>query len=209
MRTSGLEPICRVALVVLNAGGNWAVLAWLGVPAAAAASVALVNVGAAVPSLASRPAYARVLAGSSLAMPLSWPATAAGAVVLVLEAAAAPFRRGVRVSVDPHTLTVIVSGGTLFLFPCGYNLGNFVFVHGRYVDEGGACPPGLVAHETGHTLNVAAFGSVFHFLGAIHENWGPPRGGAGSRAYAELVAESRRRAPGSAWLEAWPLASGS
>ncbi len=48
-------------------------------------------------------------------------------------------------------------------------------------------PPDMhVEHEAGHTLNLAAFGSFFHFIGAIDENVT----GGGARAFSERVAES-------------------
>lgn len=206
------ERLCRTLLIALNAAANLVLLGWLGAPIAIAGAVAGVNLSAALPSLGRIPAFSTILGCTSLAMPMSWPATAAGIAAALLDAGGAALRpRWERTSdfgigVDPRTLTVIVRGGVLYLFPCGYNLGNVVFIHDRFVDAGGVCEPALVAHETGHTLNVAAFGSVFHFVGAFHQNLGPPAGGAGARAYAELLAESRRRAPDRPWLRGWPPA---
>ncbi len=45
----------------------------------------------------------------------------------------------------------------------------------------------MTAHETGHTLNVAAFGSIFHFIGAIDEN---AIQSTPANAYAERLADS-------------------
>ena len=48
--------------------------------------------------------------------------------------------------------------------------------------------PGISAHETGHTLTVASFGGVFHWIGAVDENIPPLARGAA--AYNEVLAES-------------------
>lgn len=202
-----VERAIRTLLVSLNAAANGALLWWLGVPILAV-GVGLVNLVATVPRLAGQRGYVRLLAGTSVAMPLSWPATLAGAAIFSISLVAAAFGRPLRVGFDRETATLIVHGAALYLFPCGYNLGNFVFIHPEIRDASGRWPIDLVAHETGHTLNVAALGSVFHFVGAIHENWGPPPGGAYHQAYAERLAESRRRAPGHPRLAAWPTPKG-
>ncbi len=60
-----------------------------------------------------------------------------------------------------------------------FNMGNFSFV-----DKQSAV--WHIAHEAGHTLNLGAFGSVFHLIGALDEN----ATGRGSNAYSERLAES-------------------
>ena len=60
-----------------------------------------------------------------------------------------------------------------------FNMGNFSFVD----QKSGQLH---MEHEAGHTLNLAAFGSVFHFIGALDENVF----GGGASAYSERFAES-------------------
>lgn len=200
--------VVRALLVTTNAVANFVVLAALGLPSALAAVPVLVALGAAVPPVGEKRAYATMLAWTAPLLPTTWPATGVGVAAAALNYVLAPVagKGPVRFGFDRAACTVIVYGGPLYFFRCGYNLGNFVFIHSHFVDEGGACSPGLLAHETGHTLNVAAFGFVFHYLGAVHENWGPPAGGAGDTAYAELWAESRRRAVGRPWVRGWAAA---
>jgi len=73
-------------------------------------------------------------------------------------------------------------GGLLTQIEGGYNLGNFAYIH-----RNSEFSPSLVQHETGHTLNVAAYGAIFHYIGAIDGNVIP---GRKTRAYAEKLADS-------------------
>ena len=60
-----------------------------------------------------------------------------------------------------------------------FNMGAFSFVDkssGQFHIE----------HEAGHSLNLATFGWVFHFIGALDENVA----GGGASAYSERIAES-------------------
>ncbi len=89
-------------------------------------------------------------------------------------------------------------GGMFTVVRGGYNLGNFAYIH-----RDSAASASLVGHETGHTLNVAAFGSIWHFIGAIDENVV----GRGAGAYAEQLADShdptRVVADTTVWQENW------
>jgi hypothetical protein len=60
-------------------------------------------------------------------------------------------------------------------------MGNFSFVHYQATST-------HMEHEVGHTLNLGAFGSLFHLVGAIDENL--PVIGSGHKAFSELLAES-------------------
>jgi hypothetical protein len=71
-----------------------------------------------------------------------------------------------------------------------YNMGYFAFVKKADGDPGSY----LLGHESGHALNLAAFGSIFHLIGALEENLIP---GNGPEAYSEKLAESNVD-PGSA-----------
>lgn len=56
-------------------------------------------------------------------------------------------------------------------------MGNFVFLKPGSTAEG---------HETGHPLNLAAYGWIFHFVGALDENVT----GGDADAFAEHLADS-------------------
>jgi hypothetical protein len=60
-----------------------------------------------------------------------------------------------------------------------YNMGNFAFVDANSSGW-------HLNHEAGHNLNLAVFGSVFHFVGFIHEMGTS----AGAGAYSEVLADS-------------------
>jgi hypothetical protein len=65
---------------------------------------------------------------------------------------------------------------------------------------------GALFHENSHTLNVAAWGWIYHLIGFLDE-WIPMpwSGGAvlGADAHSELCAESGLRMAGRNWLDAW------
>jgi hypothetical protein len=96
-----------------------------------------------------------------------------------------------------------------------YNLGSFTFIHAPTTYTGAIFPGGplgigltapfaialgTLQHEAGHNLNLAAFGSHFHFVGAIDENFWP---GRGRRAYSERFAESNVTGTGDPVLPFW------
>lgn len=199
-----VERAARNGLTLLNAATNLVLLAGLGVSTELAALPALVVAAGVSHRIAGSRGYNRLLAWTALVLPTAWPATLPGLTGALVSSLTV--RSPARLGFEPAMATLVVYGGPLYLFRCAYNLGNVVFVHADLVGPRGGCEPGLMAHETGHTLNVASFGYVFHYLGALHENVWPPRGGAGSAAYAELLAESRRRAPAAEFLEAWARA---
>ena len=66
-----------------------------------------------------------------------------------------------------------------------FNMGFFAYVYnnstGWHLD-----------HEAGHNLKLAVFGSIFHFVGFIHEMGT----GAGGTAFAEVIADSNDGGPG-------------
>ena len=83
----------------------------------------------------------------------------------------------------------------------GYTLGNFVYINRTASMR---VPAGTIDHETGHVLQVAAFGSIWHFVGAWDENVGPS-GGRRSNAYAEQLAEGHNPPGiwGGVWVPLW------
>jgi hypothetical protein len=83
---------------------------------------------------------------------------------------------------DWKTGTFFMRGGliaNLNPIDTAFNMGNFSFVD---MNSSGWHK----AHEAGHTLNLAAFGSLFHLVGALDENATP----RGANAFSERIAES-------------------
>lgn len=92
----------------------------------------------------------------------------------------------------------------LALASAPFNIGNFTFFPPPtpIVAPSGFGVPGFSAHETGHTLNGAAFGGFVYWIGAIDENLPPP--GRGLFAYTELLAESHfSGVPGRPFIIMW------
>lgn len=180
----GLEPLWRGILLALNAAGNAALL-WPWWPPAAA--LALLPWLAASP-LAGQASFRQLLGWSGWLLPLSWPATALGLGAFALNLLRPARLR--RIWIDRATGTVVLVGGWLWWpgFQGGYSLGQFAFLSPHALE--------LLPHETGHTLNNAAFGSLFHFIGAADElllAWLFPSR-AWADAYAEQLAESHNPA---------------
>ena len=85
---------------------------------------------------------------------------------------------------DWSTGSIDMKGGWLSnvnAIDTAYNLGNFTFV-----DINDTSADWHLNHESGHNLNLAAFGSIFHLVGFIHEMGL----GAGDSAFAEQLANS-------------------
>ena len=72
--------------------------------------------------------------------------------------------------------------------PTAFNAGHFVFMNASYVDGStfDRTYENVLRHETGHTLEVAAFGTAFWLADAIGENVL----GLGANDYGEKIAES-------------------
>lgn len=122
-------------------------------------------------------------------MPMSWVVAGLGLAFFVLNlvggiigALGATFFKLTGMDADWKTGTFFTKGGwisNLNPIDTAFNMGNFAFVDSAYSSM-------AKEHEAGHTLNLGAFGSVFHVIGAIDEN--VLRRGAD--AYAEKLAES-------------------
>ncbi len=166
---SAFGEFMRGFMICFNAGMNAALLTFMGLGALGVV-IGVINFLAAFDTIANSEVYQGILGWSSWLMPMSWLATGIGLIFFVINGLAAIFTLNmvdsVRIeslSIDWGTGTIITEGGFLFMpgFRGGYNLGNF-----PYITPGSS----VADHETGHTLNVAAFGSIFHFIGAIDEN---------------------------------------
>lgn len=198
--TPAEEPRLRNALIASTAVGNAAAYAVMGAPGIGAAAAAT-TLAATLPEVGRSPRYRRALGWANWLLPLSWPSTAAGFFVLVLDLAGAAItgNRGkariVDVTFDWENGSLLVEGGWFFRprFTGGFNLGQLSFITpGAHV---------VVEHELGHQLNTAAFGWAFHAIGGFDEMVLRPH--AMHEAYAERLAESRRDAERDGVLRQW------
>ncbi len=176
----------RGFMIGMNAGLN-AIIATAIFGPVVGIALGVINFLAAFDTIANSAVYQGILGWTSWLMPMSWLATAVGLIFFVLNVIPAIFTlnqvEAVKIeslSLDWKTGTIVMEGGWLFLpgFKGGYNLGNFA-----YITPGSS----VAEHETGHSLSNAAFGSIFHFIGAIDENaiQSDP-----ADAYSERIAES-------------------
>jgi hypothetical protein len=195
------ESFARGVLAGLAAGVNFGL--WALVPFGILIGIAVGTIcGLAVfPSVSRSRRFQAVLGWSNWVMPYSWLATVPGLLLFLVNFpfALRSLGRGA-VRLDVLTGTMETTGGLVGITGFvggGFNLGNFSFLSPRPgVGLGVQTPfgaPGLSAHETGHTLSVAAFGGMFHWINALDENVPPLR--RKRAAYGELIAESHVPAP--------------
>jgi hypothetical protein len=158
--------------------------------------------------------------------PMTWANTILGALAWLLnEIVAVLFPSAANTIVfrdfDSKTGSFVIVGGFV-VNPWGmdaHTLGHFIFIasqnarFGPQVDATGLPVPTrtlsyLVYHESGHTLNSAAFGYTFTAIGGIDQSMTPgipaTGGASGYTSYAELLAESHARkrpsVPDGFWL---------
>lgn len=200
--TTGFGELMRGLLVGLNAGLNGLIAHVVaGQFASVWASVAIgVGVGllgylSVFAPISQSEFYQGVIGWLTWLMPMSWLIVALGLGFLVFSLVLSlvtgfqvPYLRIRGLRVEWKTGTIFVKGGlvaNLNYLDTAFNMGNFSFVDMNSADW-------HMEHEAGHTLNLSAFGAVFHLVGALDENVIP---GRGARAYAERIAESN--VPGS------------
>ncbi|TRW47650.1 hypothetical protein [Georgenia yuyongxinii] len=185
----------RCFLIGLGAGTNFAAWALTPVAGGVIVGTVLLITGAltAVPALSRSRIYQGLMGWTSWLRPASWLATAFGLILFVLNLPTALAAFGLAaLRFDFLTATVETAGGTLTAIGAtpgsrrGFNLGNFTFVTPGPAATGSFTSPTLSTHETGHTLNAAAFGGLVNWVNALDEN---PPGVRRSFAYGELTAE--------------------
>ena len=191
-------------LMGFNAALNAVLLAWIVTPLASLLVVLLLP--AWIPSVARSDVYQALVGWSNFVMPMSWIVTGLGlAMTLVslllwgVTAGKVEFLRVHGLPVDWKTGTIFLQGGlagnaNLRPGSPGYNMGNWAFLRGDATADAR-----LIEHEAGHGLNLAAFGWVFHFIGAIDENVT----GGHENAYSEKFAESNVPASAAPTLPLW------
>lgn len=207
-RESTVTGACRGLLIGLNSAANFGLL-WLllddplgPMAVGIAATAAVINLLACIDSVSHSGAYKTILGWANWIMPMSWLVTGLGIIFVLVSwllhlVITVPFGADfTRVGIQKgplagRALYMDWSTGTLFIFgglvanlnrlKTAFNMGNFAFVHYR-------ANSGYLRHEAGHTLNLAAFGSLFHLIGAVDEIF------ARHRAFAELLADSNNPA---------------
>lgn len=183
---------------VLNVGFGFAVashFAGLAGGASFAAVIGLVNLLGAIGPVSQNGFYQGVIGYLNWLLPMSWFVVALGAafylfsfLLYAVTAGRVEYLKVQDFGADWSTGTLFIKGGliaNLNYLDTAFNMGNFSFVDYK----SGAWHKD---HEAGHTLNLAAFGSVFHLIGALDENVF-----RGANAYSERIAESNSSSGGS------------
>lgn len=181
----------RGFMIGLNAGLN-AIIATALFGPVIGITLGVINFLDAFDTIANSAVYQGILGWSSWLMPMSWLATGVALIFIIVNLVVARIAfnsweaaKIKAIRIDWRTGTIVTHGGLLTIKRGGYDRGNFAYIH-----RDSSMSASLIGHETGHTLNVAAFGSIFHFIGAIDENLIP----RGAGAYAERLAQSHARA---------------
>jgi RHS repeat-associated protein len=194
---TGVGEFFRGFMIGLNAGLNAAFLAMMGpVGVVLGIVVGVIIFLSAFDTIANNEVYQGILGWSNWLMPMSWLVMGLGAIMWVLNGlghlifwsipqlwgGGIQFFRITGFRIDWSTGMLATRGGwvaNLNAIDTAYNMGAFA-----YVDS--ASSGWHLEHEAGHNLNLGAFGSIFHFIGFIHEMGTP----AGSGAFSEQLAES-------------------
>jgi len=226
------EGIPRAGLVGFNAGLNLTLL--LGVlalaPGGAVVSMVLVliNFAAFTPLISNNAVYQVILGYTTLFLPMSLPMNIAGGVTLAINTLAAGAGTPLSWCAEWTRANLVMHGG--IVHGCqrtAFNMANFTVAHPDmaldepWSDSGAPiwpfCPAsqagvhtltvrGAVLHEASHTLNVGAFGWIYHLIGFADQKLPMPWSGGvnlSSDAYAELCAESGLRDMGKNWIAMW------
>ncbi|HUF50873.1 MAG TPA: hypothetical protein VMN60_08580 [Longimicrobiales bacterium] len=197
-----LELVMRGFHIGLNASLNYAIWAALfGLPAVGML-LGLINFLAVFTALSRNLTYQAVLGWSSWVLPMSWLVMPLGIILFLINLPSALATFGIAaLRFDTMTATFETTGGAVVGFLTGltgfvgggFNLGNFSFLSplpgtGPAAIQTLFNVPGLSAHETGHTLQIAGFGGFHGWVNAIDENV-PPLGRL-ALAYGEQIVES-------------------
>jgi RHS repeat-associated protein len=199
----------RGFMIGFNAGLNFLLTSALFGPWVGAA-VGVINFLAAFDGIAGNKVYQGILGWSSWVMPMSWLATGIGLIIFVINVFAAAFTwngswfgaTGAHIdSIHVHweTGTIIMKGGSIGAAGGeAFDVGNFAFINHNSPN-----PADDELHETGHALNVAAFGSIFHLIPGVIEQQTSSDG----ESYSEHLAESHDPTPlhpaSGTWWQMW------
>ncbi len=204
--SSGFGQFMRGFMIGFNAGMN-AVLATALFGPVIGITLGVINFLAVFDGIAKNSVYQGILGWTSWLMPMSWGVTGLGLVFYAvnLVVAGVTFQQWdaakiEKLGFDVKTGTFVMSGG-LIRNPTAFDMGHFVFMNPNYVN--GSTPDrtydAILAHETGHTLEAAAFGSAFLLADLIGENLTS----AGANDYGEEIAESHANRGGRSTIPMW------
>lgn len=179
-------------LIGMNAALNAVI--WFGLIGGVAggvfgAVIGLITLLAVFAPISQSEIYQGVIGWANWLMPMSWLIVALGILFSIVSGllhlitiGRVPYLRIEKADVDWKTGTFFIKGGliaNLNHLDTAFNMGNFSFVDYHATSM-------HIDHEAGHTLNLGAFGFVFHLVGAIDENATP----RGRNALSERIAES-------------------
>jgi hypothetical protein len=214
--TNPIELVSRGVILGLTSATNAVLVSVLtGLPVLGLVILLIGFLTSIPPIAASRFIFQPLVGLLSWAMPMTWLVMPLGVLLFVLNLPFAIAQSGIgAIRFDFLTATIETSGGALlnFLFSispapaAGFNLGNFSFLvlppgFALGTAQSGFAAAGLSAHETGHTLTVAAFGGFFGWINAVDENI-PPLA-RGSAAYGEIIPEGHFGAGAPPFLTMW------
>ncbi|OAI49897.1 hypothetical protein AYO43_00550 [Nitrospira sp. SCGC AG-212-E16] len=216
--TNPIESFSRGFIIGLTTAANLLVVSVLtGMPFLTFVVLIFGFLATIPPVAANRVIYQPLLGLLSWGLPMTWLVMPLGVMLFILNLPLAFAQSGfAALRFDFFTFTFETSGGALvnFLFglsplpsASGFNLGNFTFLSlapgsaPSTVQSPSFSVPGLSAHETGHTLTVAAFGGFFGWINAVDENIAPLA--RGTSAYGEIIPESHFSPRGFPFLPMW------
>ena len=145
--------------------------------------------------------YQSLIAWSGLLLPLSLPVYGLGLLFFIINLLLSPIGyltrwKGLQIKTEyvARYGVWVVYGGAIRAMRgyTGFNMGYFIFIHKGRKD--------ILAHELGHTLSLATLGAVFHYIGAIDENFIQKHSW---QAYAEVLAESHDQSVSHEWGNVW------
>lgn len=208
---SGFGEFMRGWLIGNNTALNWFLaftflnflLGWV-VGVSVASALALINFLTVFRPISQSGVFQGFVGWLSWLMPMSWLVWALGLLFLLISLVLwgvtfgqVEYLKIKAAQIDWKTGTFFIKGGlfaNMNYLDTAFNMGSFAFVDKD--SQGGWHKD----HEAGHTLNLAAFGSFFHLIGALDENVVPRRG---SKAYAERLAASNDSGPASPNIPMW------
>jgi hypothetical protein len=214
--------------IAFFAGGPAAIAVAAVLTPIIAAVLGLVNFLCVFPGLTNNFAFEAVLGWTSWFMPMSWPFQVLGFAAYLIGLVASWFGRPFGALGDWWPGAVARHGWLFDFGSSAFTIGNFTIVSGSMgrsspeivasasgPQAGFLTALGVVSHETGHTLTVAAFGFLMNAIGWLHERIVDIFTGSGGRAYFEFLCEGIRRMSGdpqfpddNPWIAMWapPLA---
>ncbi|MCH9693174.1 MAG: hypothetical protein K0U72_01585 [Gammaproteobacteria bacterium] len=208
-KTTAFGEIMRGFLIGLNAAANFIITFAIVQTFAGAvggiivgATLGALNILSVIGPLSRGEFFQGIVGYLNWFMPMSWPIVAVGLLFTLISYllhgitfGKVAYLKVQAMRMDWKTGTLFIKGGliaNLNYADTAFNMGNFSFVDYK-------SPSWYTDHEAGHTLNLSAFGFLFHLIGALDENATP----RGERAFAERLAESNCPGTGRPVIPMW------